>query len=220
MRRSPLVITGILLFAIQLALALALYNRLPDPVPTHFDAQGHANGFTPKPFGAFIGPLIIAALTFVMAALPAISPRGYRMEAFRRTYDVLATAILGVVFFLLSVALWSATHGPFKPDRLLLIGMGALLVVVGNFMGKLTRNFFIGIRTPWTLASEEVWFRTHRVGGWVFVATGVVLFAGAFAGAGPGLLIGVTGAAAIAVTVYSYVIYRRIEGNPRDDGPA
>jgi uncharacterized membrane protein len=79
-------------------------------------------------------------------------------------------------------------------------------------MGKLTRNFFIGIRTPWTIASEEVWLRTHRLGGWLFVLAGLVVFVSAFLGAGWIPAFAAITAAALISVVYSYVIYRRVEG--------
>ena len=91
-------------------------------------------------------------------------------------------------------------------------GIGLLLAVVGNFFGKLTRNFFVGIRTPWTLASDEVWMRTHRLAGKLFVVAGLAMFVLALAGAGPISMMIVVGAAALVSVVASYVFYRRIEG--------
>jgi uncharacterized membrane protein len=149
--------------------------------------------------------------------LPKISPRGYLIDRFRRTYEIVSSAVIGFVFFLSMVALSMAMGARVRSDRLILVGIGVLLLVLGNFMGKLTRNFFIGIRTPWTLASEEVWFRTHRVGGWLFVMGALVLLAGAFLGAGPVLIFVVVIAIAVWLTVYSYVIYRRVEGDAPDD---
>ncbi len=217
MKLSPIVLTGAVLIVVSVALSLFFYDRIPDPVPTHFDMNGRANGFTPKPFGAFIGPLLIAVLTVVLEVLPRISPRGYRMQSFRRTYEIIFSAIIALVFFVSAVALSQAIGMSVRVDRLMLIAIALLLLLLGNFMGKLTRNFFIGIRTPWTLASEEVWFRTHRLGGWLFVAAALVLFAGAFLDAGPPLILIVVIAVGVWLIVYSYVIYRRIEGNPNED---
>ena len=101
---------------------------------------------------------------------------------------------------------------PVAMDRAMHAGTGLLFVVLGNFMGKLTKNFFVGIRTPWTLASDEVWLRTHRLGGKLFVLAGVALFiAGLLGGGTVPLLVAVAVAGGIPV-VYSYLLYRRIEG--------
>ena len=90
--------------------------------------------------------------------------------------------------------------------------VGILLAVLGNFLGKVTRNFFVGIRTPWTLASDEVWYKTHRLGGKLFVLAGLAVFVLSLAGAGPIAVGVVIGAAALISVVASYLFYRRIEG--------
>ena len=93
-------------------------------------------------------------------------------------------------------------------------GMGVLFIVIGNLLGKVTRNFFVGIRTPWTLASEEVWYRTHRLAGKLFVAAGLFMVVASLAGLRLWPLFVSLGVAALVPVVYSYVIYRRIEGLP------
>lgn len=217
MKPSPLVATAVVLFVISVVVPAVFYDRIPDPVPTRFDGHGRASDFTPKPLGAFIGPIIIGFLAVLFMIFPRISPRGYLIDRFRRPYEIVASTVIGFVFFLSMVALSMAMGARLRADRVILIAIGVLLLVLGNFMGKMTRNFFIGIRTPWTLASEEVWYRTHRVGGWLFVMGALVLFAGAFLGAGPVLMLVVVIAIAVGLTVYSYVIYRRIEGDAPDD---
>ena len=90
--------------------------------------------------------------------------------------------------------------------------VGLLFVVIGNFLGKVRKNFFIGIRTPWTLASDEVWSRTHRLGGWMFVAGGIVMIVGAFAGLPVLGVIAVVLAIALYPVLHSFLLYRRLEG--------
>jgi uncharacterized membrane protein len=102
---------------------------------------------------------------------------------------------------------------PLSP-RPILVGVGFLIAVVGNFLGKMTRNFFAGIRTPWTLASEEVWHRTHRLAGKLFVLAGLVVAVAGVAGVPGWPLLAVPGVAALIAVVYSYVVYKRIEGLP------
>ncbi|MEZ4364105.1 MAG: SdpI family protein [Kofleriaceae bacterium] len=108
-------------------------------------------------------------------------------------------------------------------DRAVPAALGGLLVVFGNFMGKLTRNFFVGIRTPWTLASEEVWLRTHRLGGKVIVLAGLGLVLSSALGGGFVFVIAAIALVAVIPIVYSYVLYRRLEGfrdGPPDGDPA
>src|SRR5438477_258607 len=142
----------------------------------------------------------------------AISPRGFRFETFRPFWAVLEGSILGLLFLIHGLALMQGMGKPVDMNRGVAAGAGVLLVVLGNFMGKVTRNFFVGIRTPWTLASEEVWLRTHRFGGRLFVLAGLVLLVSAFLGGGWVVASIAIGLAAVLSVVYSYLIYRRVEG--------
>jgi uncharacterized membrane protein len=106
-------------------------------------------------------------------------------------------------------------------QRIIVAGVGLMFIVLGNYMGKVRKNFFIGIRTPWTLASDEVWSRTHRLGGKVFVLTGIFMIVNIFVRfPGQTLVVAIVAAALIPV-IYSYVICRRIEGfsTDADDDP-
>jgi hypothetical protein len=210
MNRRIAVITG-LLVALSLAAGIVFYDRLPDPVPTHFDAQGHPNGYTSKPLGAFILPLILLPTGLLLSVLPTISPRGYGIQSFGRVFEIISVSVLGIVFILGVGALFQALGSRMSFERIVVPMIGVLLIILGNFAGKLRRNFFIGIRTPWTLASEEVWFRTHRLGGPLMVLAGVILMIGAFLGEGAELIVPVVLIAAIIPVIYSYVIYRRLD---------
>ena len=90
--------------------------------------------------------------------------------------------------------------------------VGGLFVVIGNYLGKVRRNFFVGIRTPWTLTSDEVWARTHRVGGWLFVLAGIAIIASAGSSrlVLPLVLLASVGTAALISVAYSYLVYRRL----------
>jgi uncharacterized membrane protein len=213
MKRNPILITTAALVIASAIVGALLYNRLPDPVPTHFDWHGHPDGFTAKRLAVLIAPAVLALTGLIFSVLPAISPRGWRIDPFLRTYEILATAILAVEFGDITIALASAVGYDFDRTRVLTIGLALLFLIVGNYMGKLTRNFFVGIRTPWTLANDEVWLRTHRLGGPLFVAGGAVLLISAFLNAkfAPYAILAVVGALALALTIYSYVLYRRIE---------
>ena len=195
------------------AAAAVLYRRLPDPVPVHWDMHGHANGFMPKPWGALVMPFVTAAVCLLMLVLPRVSPRGFRLEQFQGTFEVIQTAILGFLFFATMMALLAGAGIPIPLGRALPVGVGVLLVVLGNVLGKVTKNFFVGIRTPWTLASDEVWLRTHRLGGRVFVAAGLAFVAAGLAEAGTAPIVVVALLAVLIPVLYSYVIYRRLEGS-------
>ncbi len=191
----------------------ALYSRLPEQVPTHWNAKGHADGFSPKPWGPFLLPLLLLGIFALFRALPRISPRGFEIERFRSVYELFALAIIAFLFFLNVLALLSGIGVAFPMERAVFAGTGLLLAILGNFFGKLRRSLFVGIRTPWTLASDEVWLRTHRLGGKLFVIAGIGLFVCALLGWGGAALLLVAVALAGGVPcVYSYLLYRRLEG--------
>ena len=210
LRRSEAV--SLVLIAAALLASAVLYARLPERMPSHWNARGEVDSFVSKPFGPFLAPALMAALLLVFLALPAISPRGFRFESFRPAWGVLQAAILGLLLFIHVLVLLSAMGKPVDMARGAEAGVGLLIAILGNFLGKVTRNFFVGIRTPWTLASEEVWLRTHRLGGKLFVVAGLAMFLLGLAGAGPIAGGAILAAAALTSGVASYVYYRRIEG--------
>ncbi len=205
-------VLSLALVALAFAMAGALYGRLPASIPTHWNASGVADGFMPKPWGPFVLPLVMAGTWLLLRALPGISPRGFRVERFARVYEILQTAIQASLFLVTALVLLAGAGVPIAMDRAIQAAVGLLFVVLGNFMGKITRNFFVGIRTPWTLASDEVWLRTHRLGGWLFVLAGVALLVSGLLGGGVVPLLAAVAVAAGVPVVYSYVLYRRLEG--------
>ncbi len=205
-------ILALALVLVAFVLTGALYSRLPDRIPSHWNIRGEVDAYASKPFGPFVLPAVMAVLALIFLALPAVSPRGFRFERFRGVWGVLQSAILAFLLLVHALVLLSAMGRPVDMTRGIEAGIGLLLAVVGNFMGKVTRNFFVGIRTPWTLASEEVWMRTHRLAGKLFVVAGLAMFALALAGAGFVPMFIVVGAAALVSVAASYVFYRRIEG--------
>jgi uncharacterized membrane protein len=194
------------------AAVAALCHRMPDPVPVHWDARGHVNGFMSKPWGALVMPLTTAGAYLVTVFLPRISPRGFRLDRFRGTFEIIQLAIVAFLFFGTMLVLMAGAGIDVPLVRSLTVGAGVLLVVLGNVLGKVTKNFFVGIRTPWTLASDEVWLRTHRLGGRVFVAAGLAIVVSGLAGGGTGPILAAALAAVVIPIVYSYVAYRRLEG--------
>lgn len=200
------------LTAAAFVLAAAFYSRLPDLVPTHWSERGVADGFTPKPWGPFVGPLLMAGVYALFLVIPAVSPRNYRIGPFARVFDILQCSIVGFLFVVNALVLLAGSGAHVDIGRALTIATGVLFTILGNFMGKVTRNFFIGIRTPWTLASDEVWFRTHRLGAKLLVLGGIVTIGGGLAGGGPVWIVAPTIVVAIVTVGYSYVVYRKIEG--------
>ncbi len=207
-------VLGFLLVAAAFFAVTVQYASLPDPMPTHWNAAGQVNGWMPKFWGAYLLPLLMAGMWLLFLVLPKISPRGFEMEPFLRAWGILKVTILALMATIGALVLRAAQHGGEMSQTPIFVALGILFAVIGNLLGKVTRNFFVGIRTPWTLASEEVWLRTHRLAGKLFVAAGLLMAASAFVGLPLWSTIGVLVVASLVPVVYSYVIYRRIEGLP------
>ncbi len=200
------------LVVLSFALVAALYQRMPESVPTHWNARGEVDDTTAKPWGPFLLPLILFGVQLVFVLIPRISPRGYRVERFQKVFEIMQAGVVAFLFFVSLLVALAGTGKAIAMDRAIYAATGLLFVLIGNFLGKVTKNFFVGIRTPWTLASDEVWLRTHRLGGKLFVVAGIGLFVSALLGAGAVAVLVATGVAAVIPVVYSYVLYRRNEG--------
>lgn len=197
-----------------------LYPRLPAEVPTHWDLHNRVNGVTSRFWAAAfpaLGVLVLAALSVV---LPAVSPRQFAIKRFEGVWGVLMLVMQGFVLVAgLGILLQGAGYAVSTP-AIVMLAAGVLYLLLGNYMGKLRRNFFMGIRTPWTLASEAVWERTHRLAGWLFVLAGVAMVIAAPIPAVRWLSLGVVAVACLAPAVCSYFIYRRLEGLHPSEGDA
>ncbi|RDS85571.1 SdpI family protein [Dyella psychrodurans] len=204
---------SVLFLLILLAAFLWLYPQMPALVPVHWNVHGQINGYA-TPIKAVATPMvIIAILALLTIALPAISPRGFEITPFMSVFVVVMLAVQAFVLITALGVLLNAAGHPAGKFVIRMLPVGVLLMIMGNYMGKLRKNFFVGIRTPWTLASDEVWERTHRVGGWLFMLAGVVVIVVNLVNASLAFSVGVILAAALIPAVYSYFVYRRVEHN-------
>ncbi|HEX6632570.1 MAG TPA: SdpI family protein [Usitatibacter sp.] len=203
----------IALAAIALAATLLAWPHLPERVPLHWNAHGEVDGWGPRGMLMLLGPGAMLAELAVFALLPVLSPRRFEVEAFVRTYLRIMLAAILLAGYITAVLLFAGLTGHVDVSSALLGGVSVLLVFIGNLMGKVRRNFFIGIRTPWTLASERVWYDTHRLAGKTLVGAGVASFAAALWGGLPGISawIALVLVGALVPAVYSFVHYRALE---------
>ncbi|HTA19516.1 MAG TPA: DUF1648 domain-containing protein, partial [Polyangia bacterium] len=141
------------LVAVAFGLTAALYGRLANPFPAHWDGHGEVNGWAPKPWGPFYLPLLMAGMSLFFDVVRRSAARRTASGSIGVALDVIGAALVAFLL-LLDVAALSASLGhSLAMKRVVYAGCGLLFVVVGNVLGKLRRNFFAGIRTPWTLAS-------------------------------------------------------------------
>lgn len=210
-------IVSLLLIAAAITVAALLYPSLPEQIPVHWNIHGQVDGYMKKPGGVIIMPAMSLLVFVIMKLIPIISPKGFRTDKFADVVGVFKVTLVGFTSVIAILVLLEARGVNVRINEVIIAGLGLLFVVLGNFMGKVRKNFFIGIRTPWTLASDEVWNRTHRVAGWLFMLSGLFIWVAALIGISHAWTIGVAVGMTLVPVAYSYVLYRRIEGFDADE---
>lgn len=208
MRKSEIIILGIIL--LSFIVGFYFYPQMPEKVASHWNAQGQVDGYMSKFWGLFLMPFILIGLGLLFIAIPRIDPLKANIEKFRKYYDGF---IILFFIFMLSPYFWTILWNigiKISPNVTLPIGLGLLFFYCGILCENAKRNWFIGIRTPWTLSSERVWDKTHKIGGKLFKIAGVVAFVGIFfqSYALFFLLVPVILVAAYTI-IYSYFEYRK-----------
>ncbi len=215
----------LLCLALSLALGLipSLYERLPEKIPTHWGFNGEPDGWVDKADwkqAFLLLPMIMLGLLLLFVLLPWLSPRGFSLDRFRPTFGYIIFLVMAMLAYIQVVTVLGGVIFPNLDSRLILGGICLFFALLGNVMGKVKRNFYVGIRTPWTLASEKVWTATHRLGAWMFTAAGLIGFAIVLLGAPVYFALILILPAALVPVVYSLVLYKKLEREGRLDIPA
>lgn len=192
--------------------SLMLYPHLPEQVPIHWNLHGEADGFAGKFWGAIGLPLLNVGIYLMLLFLPLVDPKRANYPRFIRFYRGFRVFMAFFFAGLHGVTLYAALGRPIDVGLVVTLGVSLLFVYLGNSLGRIRHNYFVGIRTPWTLANEEVWRRTHRLGGRLFVLAGLLPWlAWPFSRAAAlYALIGGSLVVALVTTVYSAVLFQRI----------
>jgi len=202
---------GVIVAAVALGAAIWAYPQLPPRVATHWNLRGEADGYSGRFAGAFLMPLAILALAGLAHVLPTIDPKRANYPKFLDTYWLLINGILIFMGVAYLAVLGNAIGAPVPIQRVMPVALGFLFIIIGNYLGRVQPNWFLGIRTPWTLSSDTVWRKTHRLGAWVFVLAGLLFMASAFMPAvrgGVPLAVIIIGLVLIPV-VYSLYLWMR-----------
>jgi uncharacterized membrane protein len=198
-----------LVLVLTAVITLAAYPVLPDVVASHWNAAGELDGTMPKFWGLALIPLLMYGFCALLAVLPRIDPLRKNYEKFRDYYEGFILVFAAFLFFIqLQIILWGlGIH--VSPNFTMPVMIGILFMYIGFLMEHAEPNWFIGIRTPWTLSSDSVWKKTHRRAGALFKLAGAVSFIGILAGIYAWLFILVPAiAVAVYTVVYSYVEFR------------
>ena len=201
--------------AIVIAMLLAgiyFYGDLPDPMPTHWNFAGEPDSWGAKIWAAWLIPGLALLLTVLFPIISKIDPRHKNYEKFKKTWNGIQTAIIAFFGYLYGVMLYilvTQADGELM-GRFILAGIGLLFVILGNYMGKVRWNYFVGLKTPWALDDPEVWQKSQRFAGWFFVFGGLVFMFEAWWYQWLEWVFGITVASMLILpTVYSYLVSRQ-----------
>lgn len=191
---------------------LLVLPSLPDRIPIHWNVNGQVDNYGSKESLILLGILPLA-LYLLFLVIPIIDPRKDNYEKHEKAYRMTK---IGIILMMMAVA-WITilyTFGLISDvDKLVIVLVGLLFLVIGNYMRQIRSNFFFGIKNPWTLSNEEVWKKTHRLGGIAFIVTGGAMILGSFFSGTVAMGLMFLGIAFILFvsTLYSYLIYRKVE---------
>lgn len=202
----------ILIILISFIVGLYYYSKTPDQLASHWNAKGEVDGYMSKFWGLFLMPIVSLVMFLLLVFVPKIDPLKKNIEKFRKYFDTFI--VLMVLFFfyvyILTIA-WNIGKR-FDMGQAMIPAMGILFYYIGILVNHAERNWFIGIRNPWTLSSDKVWEKTHKVGGKLFKVAGIIALLGIFF---PSSIIWFVLVPVIFISVYlvvySYFTYKKLE---------
>jgi len=198
--------------AAALAFALWALPQLPERVPTHWGMNGQPDDWSSPGFAAFLFPGMMVFMSLLFAVLPNIDPLKKNYEFHGSVYFLLVNVVVAFMGVVHVIVLGAALGWPISINRAIPVLVGVLFVFIGNLLPRIRPNWFMGIRTPWTLSSESVWRKTHRVGGYAFTLAGLVFVVISLLGSGPGaikLMLWLVFPIVLWPVLYSYLEWRK-----------
>ncbi|MBK7259154.1 MAG: SdpI family protein [Ignavibacteriae bacterium] len=216
--KRELVPLGILIAVAALAF---LYGPgLPEQVPSHFDAEGYPDGTMPRTAFLLMISGVVVGLYVVLTFIPFIDPLWKKIQPRYNVLLLFRDLTMGFMLMMFVMNLIAVRDGRLSTMATGL-GLGILFMLIGNYLPKVPRNWFFGIRSPWTMSSDEVWRRSHIVGGWCFVGAGLLIAVLSVAGVATRYLLPAILAPTVIFTafVYPYLLFRRMQRTGRTDEP-
>lgn len=199
------------LWFLSLAVAIWAYPQLPDLVITHWKFSGEADGWSSRLFHTLFFPGLIFFIYLLLTLMPKFDPMSERYREFSKAYLAMRNLILSVIFIIFAAATLVNLGYNLNIGIIVTTVIGLLMIILGFYFRKIKRNFFVGIRTSWTISSEKVWDKTHHLGSYLFIIWGFLLIAAPYLNQKIALFILLGGAILVVFTLflYSYWLYSK-----------
>lgn len=206
----------IILILFLFILGTILYPKLPDKVPSHWNVKGEVDQYSSRFWGAFGIPMMISLIYLGLLYMPYIDPKRQNYVKFESTYRLIRFLFV-IVFAVLQIILLTViiSGRDYLVSKLIPSLIGIMFIIMGNYLPRVKHNWFVGIKTPWTLSNEEVWKRTHRFSGYLFVIGGLIMFLAGFLPSPLNFIIGIGGISSVGIIsiIYSFFVFRKITKN-------
>ena len=210
---KTLVITSIIIL-LPIVAGLILWNRLPEKIPTHWNAAGEVDGWSSKAFAVFGLPGIMLAVQWLCTLGTAADPKKQNHSG--KIMHLVLWIVPALTVLLMAMTYAAALGVAVKVEMIMPVVVGLALAIVGNYLPKCKQSYTIGIKIPWTLNNEENWDKTHRFAGFLWVVCGVaIMLTGIFGGFA--IFFTITLVMLLAPIVYSYLLYRKQEKDGKID---
>jgi len=214
----PMRILGLAFVVLSFITAIYVCPQLPEQMASHWNIEGKVDGYMPKTIGLFFMPILAAIVYALFIYLPKLDPLKANYKSFMNEYDMMIALVIGFFYYVYLLTLAFNLGYSFDMVQFLSPAFGILFYVMGIIVGKAKQNWFVGIRTPWTLSSEKVWEKTHKICGDLFRAAGIVAFLGL---AFPKIMfvasIAILVATSIFGIVYSYIEFGKEKRGKRNE---
>ncbi len=209
---KKLLVYKLLIVVIMSLVWVYFFNLLPDTVPIHWDFEGKPDRMWSKLMHLLMFPVISLWLVLLFAFLPKLDPKKENYDKFWTAWEIFQFSILGFFFYIYLVSIFIILNPEYNISTFMMAWVWVLFIVLWNYMWKIRQNYFVGIKLPWTLANEEVWNKTHRFGGKMFMLAWFMFIVNAyFLRQVVGVFVVAISLAVIAPIVYAYLVFKKIK---------
>lgn len=193
----------------QFLASLYYYPHLPSEMPMHWNVMGNIDSYMPKEYAVWLMPLISLALFVFFKLTPSFDPNKKKYHLFHPEWQIIQSVLISFFAYTQGIVFYASFYPTLQIMKPLFIGMGILFILLGNYLSKIRQNYFLGIKVPWTLASEDNWNKTHRFASFTFVIMGIiVLLEGFFIWNAAPVILGSIFLASFLPVIYSYLLFK------------
>jgi uncharacterized membrane protein len=209
--RSRFIACCLVMIAAVCAVTGYFWPTLPEYIPLHWNYAGEVDSYEPRELLWLLGPGLMTIMMLIALLMPHFSPRRFEIKTFESTWWYSMTIIVAMPAYISTLVLISALGREVAMKQALPAGLFTMMILLGNPLGKVRKNFFLGVRTPWTLSNDRVWYATHRLTAKLMVISGVLGLAGLLLGVANWILVALLFGWALVAVIFSLVYYKRLE---------